>query len=93
VREVLRRIDELVDVWGANFLRLVLESYAADGGFRKHWKGVLDDPGYLAELQAIVSHIGSKPGACVLLSLWADPTFTPSKERCSRTTYPASRSN
>lgn len=80
--EVLRRIDELVDVWGANFLRLVLESYAADGGFRKHWMGVLDDPapGYLAELQAIVSHIGSKPGVYVLVSLWADPTFTPSQD-------------
>jgi Cellulase (glycosyl hydrolase family 5) len=80
VGEVLRRIDELVDAWGANFLRLVLESYAADGGFRKHWMGVLDDPGYLAELRAIVSHIGSKPDVRVLLSLWADPTFTPSQD-------------
>jgi hypothetical protein len=37
--EVLRRIDELVDAWGANFLRLVLESYAADGGFREALDG------------------------------------------------------
>lgn len=29
VGEVLRRIDELVDGWGANFIRLDLESYAA----------------------------------------------------------------
>jgi hypothetical protein len=80
VGEVLRRIDELVDVWGANFLRLVLESYPSDGGFRAQWMGVLDDPGYLADLRMIVSHIGTKPGTYVLVSLWADPTFTPSQD-------------
>jgi hypothetical protein len=80
VVEVLRRIDELVDVWGANFLRLVLESYPSDDGWRLYWKGVLDDPGYLADLQTIVSHIGSKPGVYVLVSLWDEPTFTPSQD-------------
>jgi hypothetical protein len=80
VEEVLRRIDELIDVWGANFLRLVLESYASNGGFRAQWMGVLDDPGYLADLQAIVSHIGSKAGVYVLVSLWKDPTCTPSQD-------------
>jgi len=80
VGEVLRRIDELVDVWGANFLRLVLESYPSDQGFRTQWMGLLDDPGYLADLQMIVSHIGTKPNTYVLVSLWADPTFTPSQD-------------
>src|SRR5690242_4826895 len=80
VNEVIRRIDELVDAWGANFLRLVLESHPSDGGFRAQWQGVLDDPGYLGDLQTIVSHIGSKSGVYVLLSLWAEPTFTPSQD-------------
>jgi endoglucanase len=72
---VKRRIDELVDVWGANFMRLDLESYASAGG-RVHWAGILSDPGYLADIQEIVAHVGTKPGVYVLVSLWADPTFT-----------------
>src|SRR5262245_15632580 len=52
--EVNRRADELIDVWGANFVRLVLESYANDGGFRVHWEGVVDDQMYLADIKTIV---------------------------------------
>ena len=66
--EVLRRVDELVDVWGANFIRLDLESYASSS--------VLNDPSYLADVQAIVDHIGEKPGVYVMVSLWHDPSFT-----------------
>jgi hypothetical protein len=73
VAEVKRRVDELV-TWGATFIRLDLESYAAGGG-RTHWQGILQDPQYLADVQTIVNYIGSK-GVYVLLSLWADPTFT-----------------
>ena len=80
VAEVKRRVDLLVDGWKANFIRLDLESYASPddgyGGTRVHWKGVLDDPGYLADIQAIVDHVASKPGVYVLLALWVDPTFT-----------------
>jgi hypothetical protein len=75
VAEVQRRIDELVDVWKANFIRLDLESYAASGG-RTHWKGVLDDPAYLADIGRIVDYIGTKPGVYVMLSVWIDPTFS-----------------
>ncbi|MCA9521809.1 MAG: cellulase family glycosylhydrolase [Myxococcales bacterium] len=75
VGEVKRRIDELVDVWGANFMRLTLESYSDSGG-RVHWAGVLDDSDYLDDIKEIVAHIGSKPGVHVLLSLWIDPSFT-----------------
>lgn len=71
--EVKRRIDEAV-AWGANFFRLTLESYSASGG-RVHWKGVLDDSAYVAELQEIVRHVASKPGVYVMLSLWVDPTL------------------
>ncbi len=74
VAEVKRRVDELV-AWGANFIRLDLESYAAAEG-RAHWQGLLQDAGYLADVQSIVAHIGTKPGVYVLVSLWIDPTFS-----------------
>jgi endoglucanase len=73
--EVMRRVDELVDVWGADFIRLTLESYASDEG-RVHWRGLLDDADYLEDVRAIVDHIGTKPGVYVLVSLWIDPTFS-----------------
>ncbi len=75
--EVKRRVDELVEGWNANFIRLDLESYGSAGG-RVHWQGVLDDPGYLADIQDIVAHATAKPGVYVLLSLWIDPSFTAS---------------
>ncbi len=74
VAEVNRRVDELVDVWGANFMRLALESYATADG-RVHWQSFVDDPSYLADIVAIVEHIGEKPGVYVLVSLWVDPSF------------------
>lgn len=66
--EVIRRADVLIDEWGANWVRLVLESYGEPS--------VLADPAYLADIKRIVDHIGTKPGVYVLLSLWHDPTFT-----------------
>lgn len=73
VGEVLRRVDEAV-AWGADFLRLDLESYASADG-RAHWRGVLDDPDYLAAVQQIVAHVASRPGVYVMVSLWTDPSF------------------
>jgi len=74
VAEVNRRADELIDNWKANLIRLDLESSpTADN--RVHWQGVLDDPGYQADIQAIVTHVTDK-GAYVLLSLWDEPTTT-----------------
>ena len=73
VNEVKRRIDEAV-AWGASFLRLTLESYAQSNG-RVHWRGVLDDGDYLADIQEIVAHVASKPGVYVMLSLWIDPSI------------------
>ena len=72
--EVNRRADELIDNWKANLIRLDLEAYASAGG-RVHYKGVLDDPGYQADIVDMVSHISSK-GAYTLLSLWIEPTAT-----------------
>jgi endoglucanase len=75
VAAVKFRVDELVDKWKANFLRLDLESYSTADG-RSHYQGVLQDAAYLADVVEIVRHIGKKPGVYVLLSLWIDPTFT-----------------
>lgn len=76
VIEVKRRIDEAVDQWGANFLRLLLESYPTPNG-RTQWQGVLDDPGYLANLREIVGYATSKRDVYVMLSLWQDPSISP----------------
>jgi endoglucanase len=74
VAEVNRRADELVDNWKANFIRLDLEnSLTADN--RVQWQGLLDDPAYQADIQAMVTHVTSK-GAYVLLALWDESTTT-----------------
>ena len=73
-QEVMRRADELIDVWGANFVRLTLESHAAGTQpFAKHYLGILDDPQYFEDLKTIVRHMTGK-NAYVLLSLWIEPT-------------------
>jgi hypothetical protein len=71
VVEVKRRADELIDVWGASFVRLCLETDPTAGTQNKT---VADDPEYLAHVRDVVDHIGAK-GAKVLLSLWVSPTF------------------
>jgi hypothetical protein len=83
VDEVLRRIDTLVDVWHATFVRLLLESYA-DGGVgrgggagRVHYKNVLEDEEYFRDLMTIIGHVGKKRGVYVLVSLWHEPSFGP----------------
>lgn len=73
--EVERRIDALADDWHANFLRLTLESYSGDNGFRMQWHTLLDDPAYLADIHRMVTHATAKPGVYVLLSIWNDPSL------------------
>src|SRR5690606_26028143 len=73
--EVKRRIDALVDDWGANFMRLLLESYDTSEG-RAHFASPAEDAAYLGEIVEIVDYIGTKPGVYVLVSLWIDPSFT-----------------
>ncbi len=72
--ETLRRVDEAVSVWGADYLRLLMQSYGEDPGW-EHWQGVLDDPDYLAQLVEIVQHVGTHPGVFVELSLYTDATL------------------
>ena len=73
VGEVKRRVDELVR-WGATFIRLDLESYAALSG-RVHGLPFTVDAAYLADIVEIVRYIETKPGVYVLVSLWVDPTI------------------
>ncbi len=63
--EVKRRIDALVDDWGATFVRLTLESAGESG--------ILNDPAYLNQIEEIIDHIGSKPGVVVMLANWISP--------------------
>lgn len=75
--EVKRRIDELVDVWHANFIRLDLESYDSDDGYRDptNYKSVLADPAYGQQVRELVQYIGTRPGVYVLVSAWVDPSI------------------
>ncbi|AKU99221.1 Endoglucanase celA precursor [Labilithrix luteola] len=79
VEEVLRRIDVLVDDWHANFVRVLLESYAdkGPGDGRAHYRNVLEDADYFHDVMRIVGHVGKKKGVYVLLSLWHEPSFAP----------------
>ncbi|MBP7867145.1 MAG: FG-GAP repeat protein [Acidobacteria bacterium] len=74
VDEVKRRIDLLVDVWKADFIRLDLESYATADG-RVHWQSPLYDDDYVADIRQITDYIGTKPGVYVMVALWIDPSI------------------
>ena len=75
VAEVNRRTDEIVDIWGADYLRLVLESFATLDSYQVHGLSVLEDPAYLEDIVEIVEHIGTKKGVYVLVSIWNDPSL------------------
>jgi hypothetical protein len=74
VNEVIRRIDEVVDLWGANLIRLNLESYPTANG-RIQYRSLLEDQAYLRDIERIIHHVGSKTNVYVLLSLWRDPSY------------------
>ncbi len=76
VNEVLRRIDEAVNIWGAKLLRLNLESYIAGNG-RMQWQGILNDSNYLADIERIVHYVGSQyTGVYIMLVPWEEPSMT-----------------
>jgi hypothetical protein len=75
VGEVMRRIDEVVDVWGATLLRLNLESYPAANGRLQH-RSIIEDQAYLRDIETIVHHVGTKTGTYIMLSIWRDPSLT-----------------
>jgi hypothetical protein len=76
VNEVLRRIDEAVNMWGAKLLRLNLENYTAGNG-RIQWQNLLNDEAYLSDIQRIVHYVGSQyPNVYVMLVPWEEPSLT-----------------
>lgn len=78
IDEAKRRVDVLVDDWGASFVRLCLESRPSrPNQWVTSWENVLSDPAYLAHVRELVEHIGTKPGVRVLLSIWTGPSLTP----------------
>jgi hypothetical protein len=79
--------DELIDNWKANFIRFTLESYAAADG-RTHWRSLLQDAGYLADIKTAVSHMTSKPGVYVMVTVFIDPTIDSSRGWPTTATIP-----
>ena len=78
IAEVERRADKLIDIWGANYIHLSMDSYSAQfankdlNSPRRQYKNVVGDPDYLRAIEQIVKHITDK-GAYVLLYLHSDP--------------------
>ena len=76
VDEVKRRIDALVDDWGADYMRLCLESTNELSEWMVHGLPLADDTtGYLEDIVAIVDHISTKPNTYVLVSMWGSATL------------------
>jgi hypothetical protein len=67
--------DELIDNWHANFIRLDLSAYAATDGYRRQWMSLDVDAQYLADIKTMVTHMTSKPGTYVLVTIFADPSI------------------
>jgi hypothetical protein len=70
-----RWADELLDGWGANFVRFDLEAYADDGGWRQQWRRLTDDAGYRADMENVVDHMTSKAGVYVMVTVFSDPSM------------------
>jgi endoglucanase len=73
VPEVIRRVDTLVDVWHANFMRFDLSAFTQSTD--PQWGDVTQDPVYLAGLVEIMTHIGTKPGVYVMITMFGHPSM------------------
>jgi hypothetical protein len=73
-----RWADELIDGWGANFIRFCLSAKPAPfNEYELQWENLVDDPVYLAGIVQNVEHMTSKPGVYVMVTLFADDTMQP----------------
>ena len=73
-----RWADELIDGWGANFIRFCLSAKPEPfNEYEQQWENLVDDPVYLASIVQNVEHMTSKPGVYVMVTLFADPTMQP----------------
>ncbi len=70
-----RWADELLDVWGANFVRLTLTAFDGDDDYRRQWASLVDDAGYAEDVVNTVTHMTSKEGVYVLVTLFTDPAL------------------
>ena len=70
--------DELIDTWHANFIRFLLSAKSAPfNASEVQWKSLVDDPQYLADIVQNVTHMTSKPGVYVEVTVFMDPTIKP----------------
>lgn len=74
---LMRWSDELLDRWKANFVRFDLSANASPQSGQVQWKTLSDDPGYLADMTAVVKHMTAKPGVYVIVTLFQDPSMKP----------------
>ena len=72
IAEIKRRVDFCVDEMNVDFFRLCMEQVLSFDNSAQSG-GVLDNPGYVADIKAIVDYCGTR-GTKVLLSLWIEPT-------------------
>jgi endoglucanase len=70
--------DELIDNWHATFIRFLLSAKAAPlNASEVQWKSLVDDPQYLADIVQNVTHMTSKPGVYVEVTVFMDPSMKP----------------
>lgn len=70
-----RWADELIDGWHATLVRFLLSAKGAPyNEWEQQWRSLSDDPDYLEDVVANVTHMTGK-GAYVLVTLFADPTM------------------
>lgn len=68
--------DELLDNWKANLVRFDLWSWATADG-RVQWQSVTQDASYLADIKNTVTHMTSKSGVYVMVTVFLDPSIKP----------------
>jgi endoglucanase len=74
--EVIRRMDDLVDNWHVNFIRLDMETMSPGAGSgTAAADGVVTSPAYLQSLRDIVDHAATKPGLLLMLSIWSNSSL------------------
>ncbi|HSN30936.1 MAG TPA: cellulase family glycosylhydrolase [Kofleriaceae bacterium] len=70
--------DELIDNWHASFVRFLLSAKSAPyNSSEVQWKSLVDDPQYLADIVQNVTHMTSKPGVYVEVTVFMDPSMKP----------------
>jgi Cellulase (glycosyl hydrolase family 5) len=71
-----RWADEVTDTWHATLIRFLLSAKAAPfNASEVQWMSLVDDPQYLADIVTNVTHMTSKPGVYVEVTVFADPTI------------------